>query len=224
MTKKDPLVLEEGDRHDSVIYSRSERPAVVYICRSERASKSRPTISERMGDHARTVSPPRRSKCVGLVSRFKCTGQWFPFSTWVGVHIYLDVRRMSPQIDQIVQLSIRSKRLGQPHVKTCGLSATFQAHGPMGLILVYGRYPASSGPGRAYLYWCSDQMDKNSNCRHTSPMDSLTLTRSVFTGIMNVVMKNVICCPWHFAITGIVIVAPKVDPDIFSDWIVQLFA
>jgi len=40
---------------------------------------------------------------------------------------------------------------------------------------------------------------------------------------MNVVMKMSIV-PMALAITGIVIVAPKVDPDTFSDWISSTFA
>src|SRR5882762_4408495 len=64
--------------HDSVIYSRSERPAdsVHLHARSVPANLGR-RISERMG--RLTLGPywpASRSKCVGRVSRFKCTGQW----------------------------------------------------------------------------------------------------------------------------------------------------
>src|SRR5882762_9365224 len=71
-SKQDPT----NTGHDSVIYSRSERPAdsVHLHARSVPANLGR-RISERMG--RLTLGPywpASRSKCVGRVSRFKCTG------------------------------------------------------------------------------------------------------------------------------------------------------
>src|SRR5882762_4844643 len=94
-------------------YARSKRPAdsVHWHAPSVPANLGR-RISERMG--RLTLGPywpASRSKCVGRVPPFKCTGQWVS-------------------------------------------------------ILVYGPVPRFKRPGRCIsIFGCSDQMDKNSNCR-----------------------------------------------------------
>jgi len=114
----------------SYIHARSVLP-IVYICTLGACQQiSADGCSERMGRRTlRAYGPASRSKCVGRGSRFKCTGQWVSIlSTWVGVHIYIWMfAGCSQQLTKIVQLIIRSKRLGQPHVQSvwaeCHLSS-----------------------------------------------------------------------------------------------------
>jgi len=87
-------------------------------------------ISERMG--RLTLGPywpASRSKCVGRVSRFKCTGQWVSILAHglVCISIFGCLQDVRHKLTKIVQLIIRSKRLGQPHVQSvwaeCHLSS-----------------------------------------------------------------------------------------------------
>ena len=78
-------------------------------------------ISERMG--RLTLGPywpASRSKCVGRVSRFKCTGQWVSILAHglVCISIFGCSQDVRNKLTKIVQLIIRSKRLGQPHVQS----------------------------------------------------------------------------------------------------------
>src|SRR5882762_3410207 len=121
MNPRTTNLMMDGERHDSVIYSRSERPAdsVHLHARSVPANLGR-RISERMG--RLTLGPywpASRSKCVGRVSRFKCTGQWVSILAHglVCISIFGCSQDVRHKLTKIVQLIIRSKRLGQPHVQ-----------------------------------------------------------------------------------------------------------
>src|SRR5882762_2270173 len=72
-------------------------------------------ISERMG--RLTLGPywpASRSKCVGRVSRFKCTGQWVSILAHglVCISIFGCSQDVRHKLTKIVQLIIRSKRVG----------------------------------------------------------------------------------------------------------------
>src|SRR5882762_8501915 len=101
-------------RHDSVIYSRLERPAdsVHLHARSVPANLGRRVL--------RAYGPASRSKCVGRGSRFKCTGQWVFILAHglVCISIFGCSQDVRNKLTKIVQLIIRSKRLGQPHVQS----------------------------------------------------------------------------------------------------------
>jgi len=112
-------------------YARSKRPAdsVHWHAPSVPANLGR-RISERMG--RLTLGPywpASRSKCVGRVSRFKCTGQWVSILAHglVCISIFGCLQDVRHKLTKIVQLIIRSKRLGQPHVQSvwaeCHLSS-----------------------------------------------------------------------------------------------------
>ena len=103
-------------------YARSKRPAdsVHWHAPSVPANLGR-RISERMG--RLTLGPywpASRSKCVGRVSRFKCTGQWVSILAHglVCISIFGCSQDVRHKLTKIVQLIIRSKRLGQPHVQS----------------------------------------------------------------------------------------------------------
>src|SRR5882762_10474945 len=95
-------------------YARSKRPAdsVHWHAPSVPANLGR-RISERMG--RLTLGPywpASRSKCVGRVSRFKCTGQWVSILAHglVCISIFGCSQDVRHKLTKIVQLIIRSKR------------------------------------------------------------------------------------------------------------------
>src|SRR5882762_908668 len=103
-------------------YARSKRPAdsVHWHAPSVPANLGR-RISERMG--RLTLGPywpASRSKCVGRVSHFKCTGQWVSILAHglVCISIFGCSQDVRHKLTKIVQLIIRSKCLGQPHVQS----------------------------------------------------------------------------------------------------------
>src|ERR1700676_3063745 len=71
-------------------------------------------------DASQSVWADSRSKCVGRVSRFKCTGQWVSILAHglVCISIFGCSQDVRHKLTKIVQLIIRSKRLGQPHVQS----------------------------------------------------------------------------------------------------------
>jgi len=91
-----------------------------------------------------------------------------------GVNIYI---WMFATIDQIVQLIIRSKASGQPHVQSVWAERHLSSARPWVSIISVWASTHFKRPGRCIsIFGCSDQMDKNSNCRNISDWDSLTLT------------------------------------------------
>jgi len=108
------------DMIQSYIHARSVLP-IVYICTLGACSKSRPT-------RAQSVWADARSERLASLT-FKVCGPRVTFQMhwpWVSIlahgwcaYLYLDVRRMfATKLTKIVQLIIRSKRLGQPHVQS----------------------------------------------------------------------------------------------------------
>jgi len=108
--------------------------------------------------------------------------------------------------------------------KRVGWVPPFKRTGQWVLLLVYGRYPLQSGLAGAYLYLdVRIKWTKIVIVAHISDWDSLTLTRSVFTGDHEVVMKNVNCARgtcynWNCNC------GTKSRSDTFSDWISSTFA
>jgi len=120
----------ELDMIQSYIHARSVLP-IVYICTLRACQQiSADACSERMGRRTlRAYGPASRSKCVGRGSRFKCTGQWVSILAHglVCISIFGCSQDVRNKLTKIVQLIIRSKRLGQPHVQSvwaeCHLSS-----------------------------------------------------------------------------------------------------
>jgi len=118
------LVTKDVQRNDmiqSYIHARSVLP-IVYICTLGACQQiSADACSERMGRRTlRAYGPASRSKCVGRGSRFKCTGQWVSILAHglVCISIFGCSQDVRHKLTKIVQLIIRSKRLGQPHVQS----------------------------------------------------------------------------------------------------------
>jgi len=122
--------LKQVDMIQSYIHARSVLP-IVYICTLGACQQiSADACSERMGRRTlRAYGPASRSKCVGRGSRFKCTGQWVFILAHglVCISIFGCSQDVRHKLTKIVQLIIRSKRLGQPHVQSvwaeCHLSS-----------------------------------------------------------------------------------------------------
>jgi len=108
--------------HDSVIYSRSERPAdsVHLHARSVPANLGRRVLRAYGPTHAQSIWASLTFKVCGRGSHFKCTGQWVSILAHglVCISIFGCSQDVRNKLTKIVQLIIRSKCLGQPHVQS----------------------------------------------------------------------------------------------------------
>jgi len=150
-------------------YARSKRPAdsVHWHAPSVPANLGR-RISERMGRLTLgPYCPPHVQSVWAECHVSSALAMGFHISTWVGViSIFGCLQDVRHKLTKIVQLIIRSKRLGQPHVQSVWAECHLSSAGQWVSILVYGPVPASSGLAGAYLYWMFGfKWTKNSNCR-----------------------------------------------------------
>src|ERR1700692_1905244 len=116
--------------HSVNMHARSVLP-IVYIgtlraCQQISADASQSVWADSRSDR---IGPPHVQSVWARVSRFKCTGQWVSILAHglVCISIFGCSQDIRHKLTKIVQLIIRSKRLGQPHVQSvwaeCHLSS-----------------------------------------------------------------------------------------------------
>jgi len=198
------------------------------LARSERASKCRPTSTRSVtANGAESVWAGLTFKSCGLSTLGQGVSilahgpvPCFKRSGWC-----ISIFGRLHQMDQIAQRVVRFERVSQPQFKVCGWVPCFKCTGQWVSILVLGRYPRFKRSAGAYLYLdVRIKWTKIVIVAHISDWDKFDfhLDRFLDRGSW-MWSRKMLIVPAALTIIVIVIVAPKVDPGTFSDWVSSTF-